>query len=294
MRVFFSKWHALGNDFLIVEGRGLSLPWERYAPFLAHRNFGLGCDQLLVAEQSQKAQVKMRIYNSDGSEAEMCGNGIRAFAAFILREQGKGRTTLTVETKAGIYEVTGEGEWYRVAMGKPAFTFRAIGAHPHAFGRSPEEEARNLTLPHWPEAVRNAPTLGVSVGNPHLVIFLESLSSLPLEAWGRALEHDPAFPHRINVEFVEVLSPGKIRVRVWERGAGATWACGTGATAAAVASIALKKAESPVEVELKGGNLKVEWKPEGFAYLEGPVTFVAEGTISLEAYSAWEGIAHAV
>lgn len=290
----FAKWHTLGNDFLILDGRIFSLPWDRYAPFLAHRNFGLGCDQVLVAMNSQRAHVRMLIYNQDGSEAEMCGNGIRAFAAHILRDEGEGTTSLTIETASGIYEVKQKGENYRVAMDAPRFTLEAIGADLGTFAATSAHKFPLLSLPHWPEPIRKAQIVPVSVGNPHLVVFLNSLEGLPLEEWGPLLEKDPAFPNRINVEFVEVLSPTRIRGRVWERGAGATWACGTGATAAAVAGIVTGQCTSPVTVELPGGTLTVEWDNGGMAFLEGPVTFVAEGFIHLKAFERWERIGRGV
>jgi diaminopimelate epimerase len=293
MRLPFSKWHALGNDFLIVDGRILSLPWERIAPLLAHRQIGIGCDQLLIIESSDRASARMRIFNRDGSQAEMCGNGIRALAAYLIRE-GEGNDRVTIETTSGLYEITRNGEEFRVFMGHPQFSLKDIGADPRAFSRSPDDRARGLSLPRWPEPLRKVTGYGVSVGNPHLVFFLETLEGIPFEEWGRVIENDPAFAGRINVEFVVILSSRGIRARIWERGAGATYACGTGATASAVLAIREKGLNSPVEVELPLGTLRVGWREGEPAWLEGPVTFVGEGTVHFNALRRWEGILHGV
>jgi diaminopimelate epimerase len=291
MKLPFSKWHALGNDFLIVDGRILSLPWERIAPLLAHRQIGIGCDQVLVIEPSDRAHVRMRIFNRDGSQAEMCGNGIRALAAHLFRE-GEGSSPIAIETMAGIYEISRNGEMFRVSMGFPRFLLKDIGADAGAFLRSPEDRAYALSLDRWPEPLRKASGYGVSMGNPHLVFFLDTIEGIPLESWGRALEVDPAFPERINVEFVAIVSPQRIRARIWERGAGATLACGTGATASAVIAIAEKGLHSPVEVELALGTLRVGWKEGEPAWLEGPVSFVGEGMVDLTTLYRWEGVIH--
>lgn len=248
----FVKMQGLGNDFVVIDDETrlsaelLPLTSE-IARKICDRRFGVGADQILwlrAPKNKDQADVRMEILNADGSTAEMCGNGIRAVALYLQdRHSKKRQDSYRVETLAGVLEVVIQksGE-VAVDMGVPSFG--AAGEEIEALGRK-------------------FGFIEVNVGNPHAVIFVDDVLQVPLESWGPALESHPRFPKRTNVEFVQILSPREIRVRVWERGAGVTLACGTGACASAVAALFVKSLESPLRVHLPGGALSIHWAGPG-------------------------------
>ncbi len=268
----FVKMHGTGNDFLLVEATGEEQDWPALARAMCHRHFGVGADGLLLVLPSSRAQVRMRIFNPDGSEAEMCGNGVRCLARYVLdrglaRPEGGG---IAVETLAGTITVWPTEGGMRVSMGvprlRPADVPVAIEGEPPLLDVPLEAAGHKLRL------------ACLSLGNPHAVLLLEGpVEDYPLREVGPAVEHHPLFPQRVNLEVARVQSPRRLEVRVWERGAGETLACGTGATAAVVAARLRGLVENKVEVRLPGGLLTVEWDGKGEAYLTGPVEYVCEG-----------------
>jgi diaminopimelate epimerase len=281
--VRFGKLHGAGNDYIVVDARRLSLDWPAVARTLCHRHYGVGADGLLLALPSSRADVGMRIFNPDGSEAEMCGNGIRCLVKFAL-ERGiiPWKERVLVETAAGIRVVVplwrdGGVVRARVGMGKPILRAAEVPvdvAHPSA-----RKGGGEMAL-GWPLEVegRAFAFTGVSMGNPHAVVFLEEpVEAFPLDRYGPGVERHPLFPRRVNFEVVNVLDRGRLKVRVWERGAGETLACGTGACAVAVAARLHGYVEDRVDVLLPGGTLTVSWDGTGEVVLEGPVEEVFEG-----------------
>ncbi len=260
----FHKMHGLGNDFAIFDAREAPLalaPAQVRA--VADRNGGVGCDQVIVLEPSERADLRMRIWNADGGEVEACGNASRCVAALT----GAAR----IETGGGILAAIAEGGDATVDMGEPRFGWDAI---PLAY------PADTAALPvGWEELERPA---ALNVGNPHLVFFVPDCDAVPLDRLGPVIETDPLFPERINVNVATVEAPGRIRLRVWERGAGLTRACGTGACATAVAALRAGMATAPVTVRLPGGDLVIEWQAGGRIHMRGPATYVFAGEIDLE------------
>ena len=260
----FHKMHGLGNDFAIFDAREQPLAMsEPLARVLADRHAGIGCDQLIVLEPSDKADLRMRIWNHDGGEVESCGNASRCVVALT------GATT--IETDGGLLNGEKQGSEVEIAIAEPRFDWQDV---PLAYAMD------TAALPMaWGELER---PMALSVGNPHLVFFVEDGSSIPLDGLGPLIEHDPAFPERINVNVAHIGS-GSIRLRTWERGAGLTLACGTGACATAVAAIVSKRAESPVKVTMPGGTLTIAWERGAPIRMRGAATYVFAGEIDLEA-----------
>ncbi len=268
----FVKMHGLGNDFIVIppEEKHPEHP-QKTARELCRRSFGVGADGLVLLGPSGRADLLMRIYNSDGTEAEMCGNALRCVALYA-RSRGLAKNdTLTVETRAGVKTaVLRPDGMVRVDMGAPLLDSLDI----------PVTGARR-------RVVRETITAGterfcftaVSMGNPHCVIFLGPGRQIDLATVGPALEWHPFFPQGANVEFCRVEHPGRVAVQVWERGAGPTLACGTGACAVVVAGVIGGVLEREAEVILPGGTLKVFWPAEGPVYMEGPATEVYRGKI---------------
>jgi diaminopimelate epimerase len=263
MKRQFRKMHGLGNDFVILDARDGAVGIdEATARALADRRTGIGCDQLILLEPSAQADVRMRIWNPDGSEVEACGNATRCVATLLGGET-------RIETKGGILAATANGDAATIEMGLPRFGWDEI---PLAY---PMDTA---SLPvGWDELTGG---FAVNVGNPHIVFFVADAAAVPLDRLGPRIECDPLFPERVNVN-VASIEDGAIRLRVWERGAGLTQACGTGACATAVAAISRKLAASPVEVRLPGGNLTIAWQPGGSIRMSGPATHVFTGEIDL-------------
>ncbi len=263
----FHKMHGLGNDFVIFDARQDPLEMnEGRARAIADRKTGIGCDQLILLEPSSIAQVRMRIFNADGSEVEACGNAARCVAVL---EGGETR----IETRGGTISGSATNGEASVEMGVPGFAWNQI---PLAYPMD------TLAMPVGWEELQSP--IAVNVGNPHLIFFVENANAVELGRLGPEIERDPLFPQRINVNVASV-EDGAIRLRVWERGAGLTQACGTGACATAVAAIRKRIAETPVEVRLPGGSLAIDWTPGESVRMSGPASHVFSGTIDVEAFA---------
>jgi diaminopimelate epimerase len=256
--------HGLGNDFVIVDAR--EEPFEitpALARAIANRRTGVGCDQLIVLEPSDSADLRMRIWNSDGGEVESCGNATRCVVQFTGAK--------SIESAGGLLEGQQLGAEVEVAMGEPRFGWEEI---PLAY---PMDTA---ALPMaWDELEH---PMALNVGNPHVVFFVPDARDVPLDALGPKIENDPAFPERINVN-VATYVDGRLKLRTFERGAGETLACGTGACASAVAAIATRIAQSPVRVDMSGGSLLISWAPGEPIRMRGGATHVFEGELDLGA-----------
>ncbi len=272
----FTKMHGLGNDFIVVDELAKVQAFGRRPPVtgqlarkICDRRFGVGADQLLWlhAAESPEADARMDIFNADGSMAEMCGNGIRACALFLQRHGPyPGRALYSIETLAGLKAIQIEGSSITVDMGVPVLKA--------GFARDPRASAGDEIEVGGERLV----VYDVDTGPPHAVIFVEDLDRLDAARLGPLLENHLRYPGKTNVDFVQVLSRERIRVRIWERGAGLTLACGTGACAAAAAVIALGKTQSEVKVEMPGGVLGVQWAGVGESlFMEGPAEEVFRG-----------------
>ena len=263
----FHKLHGASNDFVVVDGRNRGeRDWTALAAAVCDRRRAVGADGLLVLEDSPSHDFRLRYHNADGSEAEMCGNGIRCMAKFVLDTGVTDQRTLTWETLAGpitteVLAHDGASALVRVDMGPPRFAPDEIPVQ--AGGPEVREEAFDVDG----ETVQLS---CVSMGNPHAVAFVDSVDGYPLERIGPAVERHPRFPQRTNFEIVEVLAPDHLRMRVWERGVGETMACGTGACAVAVAARLVRNAAPEVDIDLPGGRLHVGWAPGGNVMLSGP------------------------
>lgn len=265
----FLKMHGLGNDFVVLDARRVPISLDaRLARAIADRRTGIGCDQILVMEppRSAGADVFMRIRNAEGGEVEACGNGTRCVAARVMEELGRDR--VVVETVAGLLEARrAPGGLVTVDMGEARTHWREI---PLA------READTLHLPVGAGPLHDA--VATNLGNPHATFFVRDVESVEIERWGPVLEHDPIFPERANIGVVQVLSPTSLRFRVWERGAGVTRACGTGACAALVAAARRNLAERRAEVILDGGRLEIEWRGDGRVMMTGPTAISFTGS----------------
>jgi diaminopimelate epimerase len=264
MTTRFAKMHGLGNDFVVIDAREAPVAMEAgLARAIADRHAGIGCDQLILIESSEAADVAMRIFNADGGEVEACGNASRCVPLFVGRD-------VTIRTSGGIIAARRTSDGATVDMGAPRFEWDAI---PLAYAMD------TLALPvSWEDLP--APAC-VNVGNPHVVFVLDDLDAWPLDRLGPLIETDPLFPARVNVNFAQVLAPGHLRLIVWERGVGFTRACGTGACATAVAAIRRRLCAGPVRVSLPGGDLVIDWASGGPILMSGPATHVFDGTIDL-------------
>ena len=277
MKIDFLKMHGLGNDFILIDTlrhpsiNELSLSeLSALSQRLCRRRFGVGADQLLLLCPSEVASFRMRIFNADGSEVQMCGNGIRCLARYIWDSGLSDSSPLEIETMAGIIRPERSGELVRVNMGVPLFNPEDIPVK--------SDRPDNIEIRIDSKVFRlNC----VSMGNPHAVIITDDLEGIELSRFGPLIENHPLFPERTNVEFVQVLNPQEIRMRVWERGVGETLACGTGASASAVVCIKQGMAEQRVTVHLLGGDLVIEWDGDGPVYMTGPAVAVFEGTIDI-------------
>ena len=268
MNIPFRKMHGNGNDFVVIEAEDLptNIPLPEFCAKIAHRQFGIGCDQVLIVDEAETADFKMRIFNNDGSEVEMCGNGIRCLARYVYETGMTDQTKMTVETLAGTIVPEIVGDMVKVDMGIPRLKSDAW-VYP---------EEKTLLRPFTVGGETLAVSL-VSMGNPHCVIVVPEITDRLVLEIGPQIERHPDFPKRINVEFIKVLNRGEIEMRVWERGSGETLACGTGATAAAVACHLNGLTDKSVTVKLKGGMLKLELADDGHMYMTGPATTVFEG-----------------
>lgn len=276
----FTKMHGLGNDFIIVAGEP-ALPDNagELAVKLCNRFFGIGADGLVYILPSEAADFRMRIINSDGSEAEQCGNAIRCVAKYVYDHGLTDKTELTIETLgAGVQPVQlvvrhGKTETVTVNMGQPILNGldvpTVIDENP-VVGHSVTVDGREFKF------------TAVSMGNPHCVIYVDDAAGFDLAAWGPKLEKHPLFPRKINVEFAKVNSRNHVDMRVWERGAGPTLACGTGACATLVSSVLNGLTDRKATISLAGGDLTIEWNEHNnHVYMTGPAAFVYKGTIEL-------------
>ena len=257
----FTKMHGLGNDYLYVYGEVPS-NIEELSTKLSERHFGAGSDGMIYISPSAIADFKMRIFNADGSEAKMCGNGIRCVGKYVYDKGYTDKKSLTVETLSGIKTLE-----LGVSFGKVKSVTVDMGQ------AVPSED---MTLNVDGETVVLTP---VSVGNPHAVIFVDDIEKAPLTSLGPKIEHHKAFPDGVNVEFVQVLGNSELRMKVWERGSGVTMACGTGACASATAAVKKKYCEScePISVHLDGGTLKIIVANDNAITMTGPAEFIYEG-----------------
>lgn len=273
----FTKMHGLGNDYVYMDAIHQNIENESsLAQFVSNRHFGIGSDGLILICKSEVADFKMRMFNSDGSEAEMCGNGIRCVGKFVYDKGMTDKTTVTIETLAGIKTLNlnvknGKVETVKVDMGEPILAPEKIPVIAKG------EPVQNLKV----KALDKDFIFScVSMGNPHAITVVENTKEFEVEKYGRILEVANVFPNKTNVEFVEVVDKEHIKMRVWERGAGETLACGTGACATAVACNINDLTERHVYIELLGGTLEIEWsKEDNHVYMTGPAVSVFEGEL---------------
>jgi len=272
----FTKMHSLGNDFVLLDGVRRPFHLGRdHIQHLADRHRGIGCDQLIVAEPGRNgADFSIRIFNTDGSEAEQCGNGARCFAKFLHDEGLTDQTRLVVDTGSRLIQLEIEDDWQVVVdMGAPGF-------EPGALPFDAQDEANVYQLDVAGETVEIS---AISLGNPHAVLLVDDVDTAPVERLGPAIERHSRFPQRTNVGFACPITRSKIRLRVWERGVGETLACGSGACAAAVACHRLGRIDEEIEVELPGGIASVRWPGQGPVFLRGPAVTVYRGEIDPDA-----------
>jgi diaminopimelate epimerase len=272
----FTKMHGAGNDYVYIDGfsEHVDEPAE-LARAISDRHFGVGGDGLILILPSTQAAVRMRIFNSDGSEAEMCGNGLRCVAKYAYDHGLVKDLRITVETGAGLLPVemftaaNGRVDRVRVNMGRPRLTRAEIPMTGPA-----AERVIDMELPVLDRVFR---VTCVSMGNPHCVIFVDDVEAFPVATFGPAIEHHELFPRRTNVEFVQVLSPTEVRQRTWERGAAETLACGTGASAVTVAGLLTGRTGERLLNHLTGGDLELSWDGIGEVYMTGPAAEVFTG-----------------
>jgi diaminopimelate epimerase len=272
----FTKMHGIGNDYIYFNCmNGCPDNLEQLAIRLSDRHFGVGSDGIVLIMPSQTADFRMRMFNADGSEGKMCGNASRCVGKYVYERGLTDKTTVTLETLSGIKVLNldvkdGKVESVTVDMGMAVLTAAEIpvtASDERVIGRKMQVAGGEYTI------------TCVSMGNPHCVLFTEGIDGLPLESIGPKFENDPIFPDRINTEFVEVIDPHTLKMRVWERGSGETWACGTGACAVCVAAVenGISPRDEDITVMLRGGNLKIRYTQDGRVMMTGPATFVFEG-----------------
>jgi diaminopimelate epimerase len=279
----FTKMHGLGNDYLMIDAMERA-PAEEKLPGLARamsdRHFGIGADGLILVLPSRIADFHMRIFNADGSEAEMCGNGIRIFAKFVYERGHTREKDLQIETLAGIIRPRlrldgSEVKSVKVDMGEPRLRRAEI---PMKGPDAPRVVGEKLRV-----GGKQYQFTAVSMGNPHCVLFVDDVNRAGVETLGPAIENHDLFPRRTNVEFVRVISESELEMRVWERGSGETLACGTGASAALVAAVLNEKAQRKATLRLRGGNLCVNWSAENnHVFIDGPAEEVCTGETRLD------------
>ncbi len=298
MKINFTKMHGLGNDFILIDRitqkfKVKSEELKVLSRKLCHRQFGIGADQILLLYPSRTADFKMRIFNADGSEVEMCGNGIRCLAKYIWGRRLSGKATLNIETPAGIIRPEKKGKLVRVDMGEPILKPEKIPVKTSSKFKVQSSKIKTpnskLLTPNskliidYPLKIedREFKITCVSMGNPHAVIVVDNVMDFPVTYYGPLLEMHEIFPKRTNVEFIEILNPSEIKMRVWERGAGETMACGTGASAVAVASSLKGLTKKNVTVHLAGGDLIIKWAKDNHVYMTGPAEEAFTGEIKI-------------
>lgn len=271
-KIKFIKMHGAGNDFVFLSQRDFK---GRVTPALAalllDRHFGIGGDQLLYLSPGKNGAPRLDFYNSDGSRAEMCGNGTRAAAAYLRDEKGY-RKDFTIQTQTRKIGIRMSGTQLEVDMGRPVWEGKQIPV-----------KANGIVLDQaFSVAGRRFQIHCVSMGNPHCVIFVKNVDAFPVQEIGPLIENHPFFPKRVNVEFVEVKNRSRVKARVWERGAGETLACGTGACAIAVASARAGKTGRSVKIDLPGGRLGARWSSDDHVFLTGPTAITYRGEFILK------------
>ena len=284
MKNNFSKYQGLGNDFIIIDARANNLDSlfsknkDNIIEHLCDRNFGIGADGvILILESKNKCLVRMKIFNSDGSEPEMCGNGIRCLIAFLNdNNEIKDNSEIPIETKAGLILTSIDANNnIRVNMGEPILSPQDI----------PTKLLMNkLTVPNGMITIddQNLNVYAASMGNPHMIVFVNNIDEIPFDYWGKYLEKHKSFPNDTNVHFVQLIDQANIKVKVWERGCGPTLACGTGACACLVITSKLGKTLDRANVYLPGGKLEIEWPNQtGPIFMQGPALKVFSGEIDI-------------
>ena len=264
----FTKMQATGNDFVVIETKR-NRDWSVLAKAMCERRFGLGADGIILVMPSKKADIRMRMFNPDGSEAEACGNGTRCLARYAIDRGLVDSAEMTIETLGGLRKARPIGDLIQVDMGEPIFKAEMI----------PVKDTRDRIIDHpLNVAGRQLSLTCLSMGNPHAVAFIdEPVEKFPLEIVGPKVENHPFFPKRVNFEIANVTGKNRIRARVWERGAGETLACGTGACAIAVAARMHKYCDKEVNIALPGGTLNIDWDGKGQVKLTGPAEEVFKG-----------------
>ena len=278
----FTKMQGAGNDYIYVDGAKEKIddPAE-LSRKISDRHFGVGSDGLVLILPGERGDFRMRMFNADGSEAEMCGNASRCVGKYVYEKGLTRKTEILLETGAGMKELRlnvedGKVRSVRVDMGAPELTPERIPVDPGKLGlKAGAEEAKDIPMRIRDREFR---VTCVSMGNPHCVVFQDEVEDWPIEAWGPEFENHPAFPKRINTEFARVIDREHIRMRVWERGSGETLACGTGACATLTAAVMNGLTERKAQLELNGGNLEIEWDEKtGHILMTGPAEFVFDG-----------------
>ena len=277
-KIQFTKMHGLGNDYIYIDAiknKDLKEIFTRYSlgalvRYLSDRHFGIGGDGVIFLDSSTVADFKMRIFNSDGTEAEMCGNGIRAFAKYIYDNSLAKGEILKIETLAGIKEI--KREKYLTGINNEEIDEYVVNmGQPKVWGKTELEISDN-----------KIETINISIGNPHTVIFVENVDNIQIDKIGPIIENYKYFPQKTNVEFVQILDKNLIKVRVWERGSGETLACGTGSCAAVIAGVTNNLTKRKVKVLLQGGELEIDWnEQDNNVYMKGIATKVFDGTIEI-------------
>ena len=268
MKLSFTKMHGCGNDYVYVNCMEKMLPQPgKISELVSHRRFGVGSDGLICICPSEKADFRMRMFNADASEGKMCGNGSRCVAKFVYDKGLTKKDTITLETLAGIKPIHMTVQNGKVDGGRrwPMARPNKNAADSYAMGRRDLHQPR-VTFTRPDGSTFQVQGTAVSMGNPHFVLFVDEVETAPVEEVGRIIETSPVFPEQVNVEFVQVIDANHVKFRVWERGSGETWACGTGACAVGYTVLTLGKAGKPgefVKVEAKGGMLQVKVQPDG-------------------------------
>ena len=276
MEFKFTKMHGLGNDFVVIDAisQAIDLSTEQVVR-IADRHLGIGCDQLLLVEKPTlpDAEFRYRIFNNDGGEVEQCGNGARCFAVFVRQQGLTSNDKISVQTMGGLIELRVTSDLVEVDMGTPDFRPQSL-----PFLVENQSETYDLMVNGAEYAIG-----AVSMGNPHAVMMVDDLEQVDIDSMGSAIERHEQFPNRVNVGFMQVMAKDEIRLRVFERGAGETQACGTGACAAVAVGRKLGLLDEQVTVHLQGGDLLVQWPGEGQSLLmTGPATSVFDGTIKID------------
>lgn len=280
MKMEFTKMHGTGNDYVYVNCMEQELPNPgAISEYISHRRFGIGSDGLIMICKSDVADFKMRMFNADASEGKMCGNGTRCIAKYVYDKGLTDKTEITLETNSGIKYLTlfpenGKVEFVEVDMGKAILTPKDIPVN--------SDKERFISEPVEVDGKEYKITC-VSMGNPHAIVYMDDIKDLDLEKIGPSFENHKLFPDRINTEFIEVIDSHTLNMRVWERGSGETFACGTGACASVVASVlnGYCNHDEEVTVHLRGGDLKITWNSDGTVIMKGPAALICDGDIDV-------------